>query len=68
MFMLQTFSYCRLKILHKTSDKFNMYSLNMRFKFIWVGKTKEKNWRALQEEYLSRLSHFVRCEIAEIKD
>ena len=40
----------------------------MIFRFIWVGKTKEKNWRALQEEYLSRLSHFVRCEIVEIKD
>jgi 23S rRNA (pseudouridine1915-N3)-methyltransferase len=40
----------------------------MIFRFIWVGKTKDKNWRALQEEYLSRLSHFVRCEIIEIKD
>ena len=40
----------------------------MIFRFIWVGKTKDKNWRALQEEYLSRLSHFVRCEIVEIKD
>lgn len=40
----------------------------MIFRFMWVGKTKDKNWRALQEEYLSRLSHFVRCEIVEIKD
>lgn len=40
----------------------------MKFKFIWVGKTKDKNWRALQEEYLSRLSHFVRYDIVEIKD
>ena len=40
----------------------------MKFKFIWVGKTKDKNWRALQEEYLSRLSHFVRHDIVEIKD
>ena len=40
----------------------------MIFRFIWVGKTKDKNWRALQEEYLSRLSHFVRYEIIEIKD
>ena len=40
----------------------------MIFRFIWVGKTKQKDWRALQEEYLSRLSHFVRCEIVEIKD
>lgn len=40
----------------------------MRFRFVWIGKTKEKNWKALQEEYLRRLSHFVKCEIVEIKD
>ncbi len=40
----------------------------MKFKFIWIGKTKDKNWKALQEEYLERLSHFVRCEIVEIRD
>ncbi len=40
----------------------------MKFRFIWVGKTKETNWRALQDEYLGRLSHFVRTEIVEIKD
>jgi 23S rRNA (pseudouridine1915-N3)-methyltransferase len=40
----------------------------MIFRFIWVGKTKDKNWRALQEEYFARLSHFVRCEITEVKD
>jgi 23S rRNA (pseudouridine1915-N3)-methyltransferase len=40
----------------------------MKFRFIWIGKTKDKNWRALQEEYLQRLSHFVKCEITEIKD
>ena len=40
----------------------------MRLRFIWVGKTKDKNWRALQDEYLQRLSHFVKCEIVEIRD
>ncbi len=40
----------------------------MKFRFVWVGKTKDANWRALQEEYLQRLSHFVKFEIAEIKD
>lgn len=40
----------------------------MRFHFIWVGKTKDPNWRALQEEYLQRLSHFVKCSVTEIKD
>lgn len=40
----------------------------MRFRFVWIGKTKEKNWRALQEEYLTRLAHFVRVEISEIRE
>lgn len=40
----------------------------MKFRFIWIGKTKHKNWRALQEEYLQRLSHFVKFEIAEIRE
>src|SRR5215468_4069773 len=40
----------------------------MKFKFIWVGKTKDKHWKALEEVYLARLSHFVNCEIAEVKD
>jgi Uncharacterized conserved protein len=40
----------------------------MKFRFLWVGKTKDKNWRALQEEYLGRLSHFVKTEIVELKD
>jgi 23S rRNA (pseudouridine1915-N3)-methyltransferase len=40
----------------------------MKFKFIWVGKTRDKNYRALQDEYLQRLSHFVKCEIVEVRD
>jgi 23S rRNA (pseudouridine1915-N3)-methyltransferase len=40
----------------------------MKFRFVWIGKTKDKNWRALQDEYLRRLSHFVKCEVIEIKD
>jgi len=40
----------------------------MRFRFIWVGKAKDANWRALQDEYLQRLSHFVKCEVVEIRD
>jgi 23S rRNA (pseudouridine1915-N3)-methyltransferase len=40
----------------------------VKFRFLWVGKTKDKNWRALEEEYFARLSHFVRCETVEIKD
>lgn len=40
----------------------------MKFRFVWIGKTKEKNWRALQDKYLQRLSHFVKYEITEIKE
>lgn len=40
----------------------------MRFRFVWVGKTKDQNWLALQNEYLQRLSHFAKCEIVEVRD
>lgn len=40
----------------------------MRFKFVWVGKTKDRNWLALQNEYLQRLSHFAKCEVVEVRD
>jgi len=40
----------------------------MKFKFLWVGKTRDANWKALQDEYLRRLSHFVKYEITEVKD
>ena len=40
----------------------------MKFRFSWVGKTKDKSLRALQDEYLQRLSHFVRCETVEVRD
>jgi 23S rRNA (pseudouridine1915-N3)-methyltransferase len=40
----------------------------MRFRFIWVGKTKDRNWLALQEEYAGRLGHFVKCEFTEVRD
>ncbi len=40
----------------------------MKFRFIWIGKTKNRDWKALQDEYLGRLSHFLRCEITEIRE
>jgi len=40
----------------------------MKFRFVWVGKTRDKNWRALQDEYLARLSHFIKCEIVEVRE
>ena len=40
----------------------------MKFRFILVGKTRDKNWLALQNDYLKRLSHFVKCEIVDVRD
>lgn len=40
----------------------------MRIRFIWTGKTKDARMRGLIEEYLKRLSRFVRCEIIELRE
>ncbi|HMT08985.1 MAG TPA: 23S rRNA (pseudouridine(1915)-N(3))-methyltransferase RlmH [Pyrinomonadaceae bacterium] len=40
----------------------------MKIRFLWVGKTKNKHYLALQDDYLQRLSHFAKCEIVEVKD
>src|ERR1700682_2410043 len=39
----------------------------MRIRFIWPGKTKAENLRALVAEYLKRLTRFVRCEVVETR-
>lgn len=40
----------------------------MRIRFIWTGKTKDPRLRALIDEYKERISHFVRCEIVELRE
>ncbi|HET9478715.1 MAG TPA: 23S rRNA (pseudouridine(1915)-N(3))-methyltransferase RlmH [Pyrinomonadaceae bacterium] len=40
----------------------------MRFRIIWPGKTRDARLRALIEDYAERLSHFVRCEVTELKE
>lgn len=40
----------------------------MKFHFVWIGRTKNEHWLALQEEYLRRLSRFVKLEISELKE
>lgn len=40
----------------------------MKFRFVWIGRTKDKNWRTLQDEYLRRLSHFVKTDVTVAKD
>jgi 23S rRNA (pseudouridine1915-N3)-methyltransferase len=40
----------------------------MKFRFVWIGKTRDKDWKTLQDRYLKRLSHFVSCEIIEARE
>ena len=40
----------------------------MRFRIIWVGKTRDARLRALIQDYAERLSHFVRCEVTELRE
>jgi 23S rRNA (pseudouridine1915-N3)-methyltransferase len=40
----------------------------MRFRIIWTGKTRDPRLRDLIDDYLGRLSHFVKCEITELKE
>jgi 23S rRNA (pseudouridine1915-N3)-methyltransferase len=40
----------------------------VKFRIIWTGKTRDARLRALIEDYAERLSHFVRCEVTEIKE
>jgi 23S rRNA (pseudouridine1915-N3)-methyltransferase len=40
----------------------------MRFRIIWTGKTRDTRLRALVDDYAQRLSHFVRCEVTELRD
>ena len=40
----------------------------MKFRFVWVGKTRSQGCALLQSEYLDRLAHFVKCEIVEVRD
>lgn len=40
----------------------------MKFRIVWTGKTRDARLRALIEDYSERLSHFVRCEVIEVKE
>lgn len=40
----------------------------MKFRIIWTGKTRDARLRALIEDYAERLSHFVRCEVTELRE
>lgn len=40
----------------------------MRLRVIWTGKTRDAHLKALLDDYLKRLSHFVKCEISEFRE
>jgi 23S rRNA (pseudouridine1915-N3)-methyltransferase len=40
----------------------------MLLRVIWTGKTRDAHLRALIDDYLKRLSHFVKCEISELRE
>lgn len=40
----------------------------MKIKFIWLGKSKQKEFISLIEEYIKRLSHYTSCQVQQIKE
>lgn len=40
----------------------------MRLRVIWTGKTKDARLRGLLDDYQTRLAHFTRCEVVEIRE
>lgn len=40
----------------------------MRIRIIWTGKTRDARLRTLIDDYAERLSHFVRCEVTELRE
>jgi 23S rRNA (pseudouridine1915-N3)-methyltransferase len=40
----------------------------MRIRIVWTGKTRDARLRALVDDYAGRLSHFVRCEVTELRE
>ena len=40
----------------------------MKLRIVWVGKTKNTQQAKLCEDYIGRIRHFLRLEIAEVKE
>ncbi len=40
----------------------------MRLRVIWTGKTRDAHLRALVDDYLKRLSYFVKCDVSEFRE
>ena len=50
-------------LVHPSS--FRLHPFLDALRVVWTGKTKDARLRALVDDYLKRLSHFVKCEVAE---
>ncbi len=44
------------------------YRSPVRLRILWPGKTKKREWRALQEFYLARIGQLVPCELVESRE
>ena len=40
----------------------------MKLVLVWVGRTRDFRWRALEEEYLSRLRKFVAVDVCPVRE
>lgn len=40
----------------------------MRLRFVWIGKTRDANIKALVNEYLKRLGRYARYEVRELRE
>ncbi len=39
----------------------------MHIRFLWIGKSKYKEYNPIIEEYVKRIRHYTRCTITELK-
>jgi 23S rRNA (pseudouridine1915-N3)-methyltransferase len=42
--------------------------MGARLRILWPGKTKDREWRALQEFYLRRIRQLTPCELVETRE
>lgn len=40
----------------------------MRLTFLWIGKTKNRHWVALEQDYLERIRHFALSQIQIVRE
>ncbi len=40
----------------------------MKLRFVWTGKTRDRNCAALIDDYLERIKRFAPCEVSELKE